>query len=255
MTEKHESSGLSFSSADSLGARDELFRRLMDYPGSPEEIERSLGLFIRGSLLARFLAIAEIYKMIVHLPGIIVDVGTWRGQTAVLCENFRAIYETLHFNRRIVCFDTFDGYKGFSERDKPTKLHKEGTYAVGGSSYAKYLDELLVLHERSNAMGHYHGKHRVIEGDCRSTIPAFFDEFKNEIVSLAFLDLNAFEPTLDAFGHIYRRLVAGGVIAFWQLTRNSVPAEGTVYTQEIMQHYPHSISRSSYYPGLCYLTK
>ena len=62
------------------------------------------------------MATADIYRQIVSIPGDVLDIGTWRGQTAVLCENFRAIYEPLHFNRRIVCFDTFEGYKGYSER-------------------------------------------------------------------------------------------------------------------------------------------
>lgn len=86
------------------------------YASTPEEKERSLGLFLRGSLLARILAVAHIYQQIVEIPGIVFDIGTWRGQTAVLCENFRAIYEPLHFNRRIVCFDTFEGMPGLATR-------------------------------------------------------------------------------------------------------------------------------------------
>src|SRR5262245_35902870 len=131
----HESTKITYSSTDSLEARKELYRLFKSHPGTEEELERSLGLFVRGSLLARFLAVADIYKRIVPVPGIVVDVGTWRGQTAVLCENLRAIFEPLHLNRRIVCFDTFEGYKGFSDKDKPTALHRDGTYATEGSEY------------------------------------------------------------------------------------------------------------------------
>jgi hypothetical protein len=255
MMDKHESSVLTYSSADSIDARMELFECLKTYNATPEETERSLGLFIRGSLLARILAIGDVYRKIVLLPGIVMDVGTWRGQTAVLCENFRAIYEPLHFNRRIVCFDTFEGYQGFSDKDRATELHKDGAYNVGGTDYADYLRALLILHEKSNAMGHNNGKHRVIAGDCRKTIADFFAEHKNEFVALAFFDLNAYEPTEYAFEQIYARLVPGGIIAFWQLTRDSVPAEGAVYTQTIMKKYNCRITRSDTYPGLCYLIK
>jgi len=255
MSQKHESAVITFSSTQSLEARHELFERLLAYPATREETERSLGLFIRGSLLARFLAIADIYKRIIDIPGMIVDVGTWRGQTAVLCENLRAIYEPLHFNRRIVCFDTFEGYKGFSEKDKPTELHQDGTYGVGGEKYADYLGSLLELHEKNNAMGHNHGKHRVVVGDCRKTVLKFFEENKHEFVALAFFDVNSFEPTLETFKQIYDRLVPGGITAFWQLTRDSIPAEAMVYTQEIINKYSHKIQRSGLYPGLCYLTK
>ena len=252
---KHESSVLTFSSSDSVDARKEIFNELNTYRATEEERERSLGLFLRGALLARILAITDIYRLIVDLPGIVFDVGTWRGQTAVVCENLRAIFEPLHFNRRIVCFDTFAGYQGFSEIDKATNLHKNGTYALSGSDYAVFLRHLLVLHERSNAMGHNNGKHKVIEGDCRETIPQFFRDAPGECVALAFFDVNAYQPTSQAFELVWSRLVPGGIVAFWQLTRDSVPAEAMVYAEKILPIHSHTIHRSATYPGLCYLVK
>lgn len=254
MAQDHESTKMTYSDEASLKARSELFSLLKTYQATESEKERSLGLFIRGSLLARILAIQEIYKRIVALPGIIVDLGTWRGQTAVLCENFRAIFEPLHFNRRIVCFDTFEGYAGFSDKDRETDIHRNGTYKVE-KDYAKYLQELLVIHEKNNAMGHNHGKHKVIQGDCRKTLPQFFQQNPNEFVALAFFDLNSFDPTVDSFKMIYDKLVPGGIVAFWQLTRDSIPAEGKVYSNEILGKYQHKIRRSPFYPGLCYLKK
>ena len=108
MVKAHESSVMTYSSSNSLDARMQIFNLMNAYQASEEEKERSLGLFLRGSLLARIFATADIYKQIVDIPGAVFDVGTWRGQTAVLCENFRAIFEPLHFNRRIICFDTFE---------------------------------------------------------------------------------------------------------------------------------------------------
>ena len=251
----HESTVISYSSQDSLDARRELFEAMGAYPASADEKERSLGLFLRGSLLARIFAIEELYKQILPLPGIIIDLGTWRGQTAVLCENIRAIHEPLHLNRRIVCFDTFEGYKGFSTKDKATDLHREGTYVVGGAEYAKLLERLLILHERNNAMGHCHGKHRVIQGDCRQTLPSFFKENPNEFVALCFFDVNSYEPTAKSFELIFERLVPGGIVAFWQLTRDVIPAEATFYVARVLNGKPHEIRRSTYYPGLCYLIK
>jgi len=254
MKDSHESTCITYSSAESVAARKEIFNLLTTYPATNDEKERSLGLFLRGSLLARLLAICDIYRKIVQIPGSILDLGTWRGQTAVVCENFRAIFEPLHFNRRIICFDTFEGYVGFSDKDKATDLHRDGTYSVG-SDYADYLSNLLVLHEKSNAMGHFNGKHTVIKGDCRGTVPDFFGKNPSEFVALAFFDLNSYDPTAEAFELVWQRLVPGGIAAFWQLTRDAIPAEGRVYIENILNAYKHKIHRSDVYPGLCYIIK
>lgn len=253
---KHESAVVSYSNQVSLDARVEIFNLMHSYPATPDETERSMGLFLRGSLLARILAVAEIYQRITHLPGVVMDVGTWRGQTAVLCENFRAIYEPLHFNRRIYAFDTFDGYQGFTEVDKATELHRNGTYSVGGEEYAQLLRHLLGLHERSNAMGDKnHGKHQVILGDCVQTVREMLDRESHEMIALAFFDVNSVGPTEKTFAMVWERLVKGGIVAFWQLTRSTVPAEGTVYNRAILGKHAHSLHRCATYPGLCYLIK
>lgn len=252
---KHESTIISYSDGESLATRKEIFTRLKTYPATEEETERSLGLFLRGSLLARILAVEEIYKKILGIPGMILDVGTWRGQTAVLCENFRAIFEPMHFNRRIACFDTFEGYLGFSDVDRATEIHKDGTYSTGGDAAAEYLASLLRLHEVSNIGGKNAGKHSVVKGDCRKTIPDFFEQNPNEFVALCFMDVNSVVPTRESFDLVFDRMVPGGIVAFWQLTRNIIPAEGMVYAQSILGNRNHKLFHTGTYPGLCYLVK
>lgn len=250
----HESGVISRSAADSVAVRPELLHRLRSFPGSDVELERSLGLFLRGSLLARFLAVFDIYEKIVHLPGWLLDVGTWRGQTAVQLENCRAIVEPLNFDRRIAAFDTFRRYVGFSKDDVPTAQHNNGTYAVE-DEYETYLEDLLRLHEKSNAMGHNHGKHLVVRGDTRETLPEFFTSNRHALVCLAFLDLNSVDPSRDAVRRIWERLVPGGYFAFWQLTQPSIPAEAVVVFEELMSKHQTVLSRSKYYPGLCFVQK
>lgn len=252
---EHESSVTTYSDTDSLSARMEIFKRMKSYEATPEEAERSLGLFLRSSLLARIFGVAEIYQKIIDIPGVVLDIGTWRGQTSVLCENLRSIFEPLHFNRRVISFDTFEGYVGFSEKDKETDLHKDGTYAISQADYDIYLAELLELHERSNAMGHIRGKHTVIKGDCRVTLPEFFDHNPNEFVSLAFFDVNSYQVTREAFETVFPRVVPGGCLAFWQMTRNTIPAEGRFYAEQLLPELNHEIKRVSTYPGLCYVKK
>jgi hypothetical protein len=255
MINVHESSVLTYSNKESVAARAEIFQMLKNYPASDEECERNMALFLKSSLLARILAINDLYREIVGLPGSIMDLGTWRGQTAVLCENLRAIHEPLNFTRRLICFDTFSGYLGFGVEDRESLWHREGTYSLSGEHSRSFLANLLNLHEKSNAMGHNFGKHTVIAGDVREKLPEFFSDNPNEFLSLIFFDLNVFQPTKNAFELVWPRLVPGGIVCFWQLTRSSVPAEGKYYAETILPSISHSIQQSRVYPGLSYIRK
>jgi hypothetical protein len=250
----HESSTLTNADSDQIAARRELFALMHEYPATEEELERSLGLFVRGSLLARILGTLEVYRTIIDRPGSILDLGTWRGQTAVLCENFRALYEPLNFQRRIHAFDTFTGYEGFgADETRDRDLYADGTYSTG-AEYAGLLRRLLRIHERNNAMGHVNGKHSVWEGDVRATLDAFGQERPGEMVALAWFDLNAMAPTRSAFEFVVQRLVPGGIVAFWQLTRGGeLPAEGTHYLNDLLGKYRHTVHKAAVYPSLTYL--
>ena len=74
MAKSHESAVVSYSSAQSIDARMKIYRLMNTYRATDEEKERSLGLFLRGSLLARIFAIADIYKKIIDIPGAVFDV-------------------------------------------------------------------------------------------------------------------------------------------------------------------------------------
>ncbi|MET7441135.1 hypothetical protein ABZS63_28035, partial [Streptomyces sp. NPDC005568] len=81
-----------------------------------------------------------------------------------------------------------------------------------------------------------HDKHHVWEGDCRDTLAAFGEAHPGEMVALAWFDLNVIEPTRHAFDAVMERLVPGGIVAFWQLTRGGqLPAEGIHYLRDLLK--------------------
>lgn len=241
-----ESTTLTTSNDDQLEYRNRLWQLFKESPMSEPELERSLGLFIRGSLLARILAFGDIYRRIVGLPGYVFDLGTWRGQNAVLCENYRSIYEPFNKQRKVLCFDTFEGYKNWSDRDRPSKNYRESTYSTG-PEYAAYLEELLRVHEGSNALGHIRGNHRVIPGDATKTVPEYLSATPSALVSLALFDLGLYEPTRAVVRALLPHTVPGSVFVFLQLTRDELPGDaiafkecfaGVQYTVEKCQIYP-----------------
>jgi ethanolamine utilization cobalamin adenosyltransferase len=183
-----------------------------------------------------------------------MDFGTWRGSTAVLCENYRAIYETLNFQRYIYAFDTFIGYQGFKENEARTKEMSNGKYSVE-NSYEETLDYILKLHEKSNAMGHINGKHTVLKGDVRETLPKLLDTNKGLSIALVFLDISSYEPTKIVLENVIDRLVKGGIIAMWQFGRKEIEAEGRVFFELLNNKIKYSIHTCKTYPSLVYIVK
>lgn len=94
------------------------------------ELMDNLGLFLRRQNLARLLFMDQIYKMILDVHGVVMEFGVRWGQNISLFQNLRAIYEPFNYNRKIIGFDTFDGFPGVSSED---------AYHGGGGGLAREI--------------------------------------------------------------------------------------------------------------------
>lgn len=251
---EYNSAKFTNSSLSQLEAREKLYNLFQNYDAPKDETERSMALFLRGSQLARILGVHEVYQHIISIPGAIMDFGTWRGSTAVLCENYRAIYEPLNFQRKIYAFDTFLGYAGFQENEAKVENIQNGTYAIN-DNYDKDLEELLKIHEQNNAMGHINGKHHVIKGDVTKTLPQLLENNKGLSLSLVFFDLNSYTPTYEVMQKVLERLLVGGIICIWQFSRQEIQAEAEVFFELIHSKINYTIHTCKTYPSLIWIKK
>jgi hypothetical protein len=203
----------------------------------------SLGLFMRSSALAKILFVNELFERIKDIPGIIVEFGTWWGQNIVLFENLRAIYEPFNPSRRIVGFDTFQGYTGFSEKDRENDFINEGAHRVS-SDYKSYLEELLQFHEKNNVLGNIR-KHELIEGNVIETAPKFFKENPGTIVALAYFDIALYDPTKAGLLAIKPHLIPGSVLLLDEFNSSDAPGE-TIAFREVFADTKYTIHKSKY---------
>ena len=214
------------------------------------ELERNMGLFLRGSLLARFVTVSDIYRMIVDVPGVIFDLGCWWGQNSVLFENLRAIYEPFNKQRKIVCFDSFEGYTHWSDKDQKSEIFNQDTYATS-PGYEGFLRELLETHEGLNALGHQRGIHEVVKGDAALTVKEYLARNPETLVALAAFDLGLYEPTKAALVAIKPHLVPGSVLFMLHLTRKDLCGDGKAFLEEI-RGLKYKILKCPYYPSFSF---
>ena len=240
------------SNENQLEARKKLQYLFQNHALPIDELMSNFGLFTRGSVLVKTLVLNEIYQKILSVPGWIVEFGSWWGQNLIMFENLRAIHEPFNKTRKIIGFDTFEGYQGQGEFDSDGLVIKTGNYAVA-NDYKKFLEILLRTHEQCNVLGHNSSGHQIVTGDVRETAPSFFEENKHSFVALAYFDMGLYEPTKVALESIKTHLLPGSVLVFDELTWEEAKGEALAF-KEVFVDVDYKIESSLYTPMRAYVT-
>ncbi len=192
---------------------------------SPDSVETKLENFpkyVRRQHLKRFLALYEIFKLVLPVKGSVVECGVFRGFGVMAWAKLSAMLEPENLTRRIYGFDTFAGFPDTSENDdNPIATPETGSLCADSHDE---LQELIVQYDRDRFLGHIDKVH-LIKGDVQQTIPDFVAKHPHLMVSLLFLDMDLYEPTKVAIEEFVPRMPKGSVIAFDELDNPMWPGE------------------------------
>ena len=221
---------------------------------SLKDVMTHVSAFIRRRELARICSHYELFKMVEHLPGSIIELGvflgggffTWSKLLETFCPGDRS--------RKVYGFENLKGYERFTEQDgncKPWINRLVGNMAP----LETYLDGMVDLHNKDNLLRGVE-RCRLIKGDIKETVPSFAKNNMGTRISLLYFDVNLFEPTLTGLRHLMPLMVPGGIVAF--NAYGSPPWEGEsraieAYFREIgknlplMKKFPFSTYPNSYF--------
>jgi len=231
--------------------REKLYKLWSQCPIPEDQLLANLGMYMRSSLLAKIIFLQELYLQIIEIPGNVMIFGTWWGQDLVVFESLRAIYEPYNYTRRLIAFDTFEGYTAPSSKDKASNVIREGNYSTS-QNYEAYLESLMSYHQSENAMPHIK-KYEIIKGDAAATAPEFLSNHPETLIALAYFDMALYEPTKVALTAILPRMVKGSILAFDELNAQEYPGE-TQALLETLDLKNCSIKRSKVLPDRAYVT-
>ncbi len=220
-TEKHDA--IILSSNDEKTALKTFSRLLAETPIPEDELLANLGLFMTSKNLSRILFFYEIYKKIVDTHGIIMEFGVRWGQTLSILSAIRGILEPFNRHRKIVGFDTFEGFVGLSPKDGMKCKCQDGSFSVS-RDYDKTLEQIMKIQEILNPVSHLR-KFELVKGKADETIFQYFKSNPETLVSLAILDFDIYEPTKVALAAIKPRLFKGSVLVFDELCDEYFPGE------------------------------
>lgn len=237
-------------SAQELSAREQLQQLFAECPIPAVERMSNLGLFIRRQDLSRLLFINDLYRLIVGVHGSIMEFGVRWGQNLALFSSLRGIHEPFNHNRKIVGFDTWEGFPSVHPKDGRADVAQVGAYATV-SGYETYLDQLLACHEQESPISHIR-KYELVKGDATVEIGKYLERRPETVVALAFFDLDLYEPTKKCLEAIRDRLTKGSVVAFDQVNVQTFPGE-TLALKEVLGLDRYRLCRSPYSNAACYL--
>jgi len=208
----------------------QLVKELLETPIPREELLTHLPLFQDRRCLSRILYLNEIYQRIICVHGNVFEFGVRYGPNLALFASLRGIYEPLNANRKIVGFDTFEGFPDV-DKSRDASGAKVGGFAVP-EKYERYLSRLLSLHE---AMGPLEQLKRfeLVKGDVTRTLPAYLKRHPETLIAFAHFDLVLYRPTKFCLKAIQPYLVKGAVVAFDEINMAECQGE-TIAFREVL---------------------
>lgn len=192
-------------------------------PGSIDEKLSAFPKFVDRTALSRFLVKNEIFQRIRGVQGSIVEGGVHFGGGLFTWANLSALYEPLNHRRRIIGFDTFEGFPSVTEHDKVGRSHQ----AIAGGYKGGALEDLqqaAQLFDEGRSLAQL-PKVEVVKGNFMETCGEFLDRNPHLVVSLLYLDFDIYEPTKHALELILPRMPKGAVVAFDELHVEEWPGE------------------------------
>lgn len=240
---------ITYESEEEKDVRAKLTRMLKECPIPDIEILSNLGLFLTSKSLSRILFLNYLYQKIIDKHGIIIDFGTRWGQNAVVFSSLRGIYEPFNRHRKIIAFDTFEGFPKISPQDGDSELMKVGVDSVT-ENYEDYLGDLLEAHEQCNPLSHI-DKYLILKGDAIESLRKYLDFFPETIIALAYFDFDLYEPTKECLKMIRPYLIKGSVLGFDELNDHDSPGE-TIALREVFNLNEIRLERFRYTSRISY---
>lgn len=212
------------------------------------ELLDNLGLYLTRQTLSRINFIQRIYEMIVPVTGIVMEFGVRWGQNMSLFSNLRGIHEPFNYNRRVVGFDTFEGFPFVAEEDGSGV--RIGDYAVS-NNWKTQLEDILDFHEKNSPIPHK-PKFELIQGDASETLPNYLKQHPETVIALAYFDFDIYTPTKACLEAILPHITKGSVIAFDELNCPEFPGE-TIAVREVLGLSRYALRRDASNPLTSYM--
>ena len=194
-----------------------------EYP--PTEVEKfeNFAKYTPRWSIMRFLTKYEMFKKILDVQGSIVEAGVYHGGGLMSWAQLSAILEPYNQQRRIIGFDTFEGFRPPCKEDGTKHPRFKETGVWSSASYDDVL-RCAQIHDITRPMGHI-PKVELVKGDATKTVVRFLKDNPHIVISLLYLDVDLYTPTQKVLEVLLPRMPKGGIVAIDEIDTKIFPGE------------------------------
>ncbi len=212
---------------------------------SSAKIAASPMVYADRQLVTTILTRLDLFRKIIELQGSIVECGVHRGNSLMLYYHLSNIFEPFGFNRKIIGFDTFEGFDSISEKDDP-RITSQDFSDTSFSDLQTWID----LHDTNRSVSHIN-KVELVVGNAVETIPIYVRENPHLIIAMLYLDFDLYEPTKVALENFLPLVPKGGIVAFDEVNSKKWSGE-TIALKEVLIINNLALKKFYYDPWVSY---
>jgi SAM-dependent methyltransferase len=173
--------------------------------------------------LGRSLAIADLLRSSLTVPGHVVEFGSWRGANLLFLAKLLRIFDP-HGAKLVHCFESFEGLSTFVPEDGASAATR-GKYK---GSYQELLEVIALYDMQDEIIIH--------KGLVQEQLPAVLAQQTELTFSLCYCDVDLYEPTRIILDEIHPRLAQGGVFILDEWNTETFPGETLAVREFLRAH-------------------
>jgi len=168
------------------------------------------------SLITRY----ELYKLILDVPGDIIELGVYQGNSFTWLAQLSVILEPHAINRRLIGFDTFSGFASIDKKADPSDISNKNFCDTDYDLINEALSNIDITRPVNKIK-----RFELIKGNIEDTLPEYIANSPWMTVAMLILDTDLYIPTKVGLENILKIMPKGGVLVFDEYNYQNFPGE------------------------------
>ena len=179
---------------------------MIELPAFDKSFDYENGFYLSCDVtrMSKVLAHYELFKMVLDVPGAIVECGVFKGASLARFAMFRELFGT-PYSKKLIGFDTFGEFPQTAFAPDQAK-RTQFIETAGNHSISVEQMERVLRHKHCDAFL------ELVSGDICETVPRYVRDNPALKIALLNLDTDIYEPAVAILEHLYPRLERGGVL-------------------------------------------